>query len=75
MSATGIVIVAVMRRIAHLGDWVMHLLSRRTSIPRCRLLVRIPVNVVVVLMVVAVGRVAELIDNVLLVTGHRVASI
>ena len=68
-----VVIVVVMRRVVpHLRDLVMvHLLSRRPSISRCHLLVRVPVNtsrMIDGLVMVAVCRVVELVDNVLLVT-------
>ena len=73
-AAIGVVIVAMVRRVAHLGDWVVHLLGRRTSITWRHLLVRIPVNVVVGLMMVSMRWVAEGIYNVLLVTRSIVVA-
>lgn len=73
-SAAVVVIVVVVRRcVSHLSNWVMHLLGRRSSISGWHLLIRIPVNasrVIERLMMVAMSRVVELVDNVLL--GTRV---
>ena len=73
-AAVGVVIVVMVRRVAHLGDWVVHLLSRRASISWRHLLVRIPVNVVISLMMISVRWVAEGIYNVLLVTRSIVVA-
>ena len=72
-----VVIVVVMRRVvAHLSNWVVHLLSRWPSFSICRLLIRVPVNacrVIDGLVMVAVCRVVELVDNVFLVNLGAVA--